>query len=65
VRGDGSALANSVVPVKHGEKTKPWEVDSITGATISSVAIANLLDRSAQYWVPRIRRNLSDFQGEE
>ncbi len=65
VRGDGSALANAIVPVKHGEKTKPWEVDSITGATISSVAIANLLDRSAQYWVPRIRRNLSDFQGEE
>jgi len=65
VRGDGSALANSVVPVKHGEKTKPWEVDGITGATISSVAIANLLDRSAQYWVPRIRRNLRDFQGKE
>jgi len=65
VRGDGSALTNSVVPVKHGEKTKPWEVDGITGATISSVAIANVLDRSAQYWVPRIRRNLSDFQGEE
>ncbi len=65
VRGDGSALANSVVPVKHGEKTKPWEVDGITGATISSVAIANLLDRSAQYWVPRIRNNLRDFQGQE
>ncbi|MBT8452725.1 MAG: FMN-binding protein [Deltaproteobacteria bacterium] len=62
---DGSALANSVVPVKHGEKTQPWEVDGITGATISSVAIANLLDRSAQYWVPRIRNNLADFQGQE
>ncbi len=65
VRGDGSTLANAIVPVKHGAKTKPWEVDSITGATISSVAIADLLDRSAQYWVPRIRRNLGDFQGEE
>jgi len=65
VRGDGSALANPIVPVKHGEKTKPWEVDGITGATISSVAIAALLDRSAEYWVPRIRSNLGDFQGEE
>ena len=65
VRGDGSTLANAIVPVKHGAKTKPWEVDSITGATISSVAIADLLDRSAQYWVPRIRLNLGDFQGEE
>ncbi len=65
VRGDGSALANPIVPVKHGEKTQPWEVDGITGATISSVAIANLLDRSAQYWVPNIRNNLRDFQGED
>ncbi|MGB3052441.1 MAG: FMN-binding protein [Polyangiales bacterium] len=65
VRGDGSALANPIVPVKHGEKTKPWEVDGITGATISSMAIADLLDRSTQYWVPRIRNNLRDFQGEE
>jgi len=65
VRADGSALANPIVPVKHGEKTKPWEVDGITGATISSVAIAELLDRSAEYWVPRIRSNLGDFQGEE
>ena len=65
VRGDGSALANPIVPVKHGEKTQPWEVDGITGATISSVAIANLLDRSAQYWVPNIRSNLRDFQGED
>ncbi len=65
VQGDGSALAHPIVPVKHGEKTQPWEVDGITGATISSVAIANLLDRSAQYWVPRIRNNLNDFQGQE
>lgn len=60
-----SELANPIVPVKHGEKTHPWEVDGITGATISSVAIANILDRSAQYWVPRIRNNLRDFQGGE
>ena len=62
---DLSELANSIVPVKHGEKTNPWEVDGITGATISSVAIAGILDRSAQYWVPRIRRNLGDLQGGE
>ncbi len=65
IREDGSGLAHPVVPVKHGEKTNPWEVDGITGATISSVAIANLLNRSAEYWVPRIRSSLSDFQGED
>ena len=62
---DGSKLENAVVPVKSGEKTNPWEVDGITGATISSVAIANILDASAQYWAPRIRANLSSFEGSE
>ena len=62
---DQSALANPIVPVKHGEKTHPWEVDGITGATISSVAMAKILNGSAQYWAPRIRANLSAFRGEE
>jgi electron transport complex protein RnfG len=59
---DLSEVANPIVPVKHGEKTHPWEVDGITGATISSVAIAKILDASAQYWIPRIRSNLGDFE---
>lgn len=62
LRDDLSEIANPIVPVKHGEKTNPWEVDGITGATISSVAIAEILNRSAQYWVPRIRNNLGHFQ---
>ena len=65
LRDDLSELANPVVPVKHGEKTHPWEVDGITGATISSVAIAKILNQSAQYWVPRIQSHLGDFQGGE
>ena len=65
LRDDLSELANPIVPVKHGEKAHPWEVDGITGATISSVAIAKILNQSAQYWVPRIRNNLRDFQGGE
>ena len=62
---DRTALANPIVPVKSGEKTHPWEVDGITGATISSVAIASILDKSAQYWAPRIQGSLGDFQGGE
>ena len=64
LRDDLSEMANPIVPVRHGEKTHPWEVDGITGATISSVAIADILNRSAQYWMPRIRSHLSDFQGD-
>ena len=62
---DRTALANAIVPVKSGEKAHPWEVDGITGATISSVAIANILDASAQYWVPRIQAGLRAFEGGE
>jgi len=65
LRDDLSELANPIVPVKHGEKSHPWEVDGITGATISSVAIAKILNQSAQYWVPRIQSHLGDFQGGE
>ena len=60
---DQSALEHSIVPVKHGSKTNPWEIDSITGATISSHAIASILNRSAELWIPRIERNLRDFEG--
>lgn len=62
---DQSQIANPIVPVKRGEKNNPWEVEGITGATISSVAIADILNESAQFWVPRIRSNLGDFQGGE
>jgi electron transport complex protein RnfG len=55
---DRSALLHPIEPVKHGRKEHPWQVDGITGATISSVAIAEILSRSTTYWIPRIRRNL-------
>jgi electron transport complex protein RnfG len=59
---DRTALANPIVPVKQGEKSHPWEVDGITGATISSVAIADILNDSAKYWVPRLQQSLRDFE---
>ena len=62
---DQTALANAIVPVKHGEKTHPWQVDGITGATISSKAIASILDQSAEFWVPRMHAKRDDFEGQE
>lgn len=60
---DQSNLANPIVAVSHGKKTHPWEIDGITGATISSKAIADILNRSAEHWVPQIESNLQDFEG--
>jgi electron transport complex protein RnfG len=53
---DGSGLANEIITVKQGEKTEPWQLDGITGATITSVAIGNILNISAQVWVPVLER---------
>jgi electron transport complex protein RnfG len=57
-----SRIAHPIEPVKHGKKEQAWQIDGITGATISSVAIADILSRSTSYWIPRIRRNLDDFR---
>ncbi len=59
---DGNSMRHPIEPVKHGTKSQPWEVDGITGATISSKAIANILRRSSAYWIPKVRRNLRDFE---
>jgi len=59
---DGSALKNEVVPVKDGEKEHPWQVDGITGATISSRAIGNMLGKSTAGWVPLIHEQRAVFE---
>ena len=52
----GDALAHKIVAVKAGKKQSAWEVDAISGATISSVAVAKALDRSMQRVAPLIQR---------
>lgn len=58
----GTALAHPIVAVKHGTKQQPWQVDAITGATISSNAIARILAGSTAEWIPQIRARLDDFR---
>jgi electron transport complex protein RnfG len=52
---DGRSLAHPVVAVKNGEKNAPWQLDGITGATISSQAIARILNASGERWLPAIQ----------
>ncbi len=60
----GDALANPIEAVKSGEKEHAWQIDGITGATISSVAIANMLRDSAERWVPMVAARRADFAGD-
>jgi electron transport complex protein RnfG len=57
----GDALANPIVTVKQGEKTEPWQIDGITGATITSEAIGNILNDSAAAWVPVLQRDAANI----
>lgn len=44
--------------VKHGTKQNPWEIDAISGATISSRAVGRMLQKSVQDMTPVIEKNL-------
>ena len=55
---DLAAVAHPIEAVKHGEKTHDWQIDAITGATVSSVAIAKILRESTAFWVPRLRARI-------
>lgn len=63
LNAERSDLTHAVMGVKHGEKREAWQVDGITGATISSFAIASAIDQSGERWLPRVRRHLEDFRG--
>lgn len=58
-----ASLKNPIVTVKSGTKKNPWEVDAISGATISSRAIGRLLNNSAKQMIPIIDRNLQRIEG--
>ncbi|MEA2080110.1 MAG: FMN-binding protein, partial [Pseudomonadota bacterium] len=62
LKADGSALANDIVMVKHGTRTEPWQIDAISGATISSKAVARMLNDSAQQMLPTIMRDLDQLK---
>ena len=51
-----TALLHPLTVVKHGRKTQPWQIDTISGATISSRALATAVARSAARWLPKLKQ---------
>jgi len=49
-----SALANEVKVVKHGTKTEKWQIDAISGTTITSRAVGKGINDAAQQLLPRL-----------
>jgi len=49
------AIDPDIVPVKHGQKNDPNEVDCITGATIASEAVVGIWNESSRRWAPLLQ----------
>ena len=58
----GDGLAHAIVSVKHGSKTDAWQIDAISGATISSKAVARMLYDTAGQVLPQVTRQLDVLQ---
>lgn len=48
-------IQNTIITVKQGAKENPWEIDGITGATISSRAVGNIIGNSTKKLIPTIK----------
>ncbi len=53
-----SALAHEIRTVKHGTKTNAWQIDAISGATITSRAVGKAVNDAAQSLLPKLVPNL-------
>jgi electron transport complex protein RnfG len=62
VAPDAKGLANAIVTVKHGAKRNEWEIDAISGATVTSNAVGKALNSSAQVMVPMVQEHLERFE---
>ncbi len=60
---DMKALANAVKTVKHGTKQHPWEIDAISGATVTSKAVGKGINDSARRLLPLLAPKLEKLKG--
>jgi len=59
---DLDQLQNKLRYVKSGNKKLPGEIDGISGASVSSKAVVDILQKSLSYWLPIIKRHKKELQ---
>ena len=59
---DLKGLANAIKVVKHGSKQNAWEIDAISGATVTSKAVGRGINESAQRLLPLLVPNLDKLK---
>ena len=62
LNADLSALANEIRTVKHGTKKDAWQIDAISGATITSRAVGKAINDAAQTLLPKLVPNLETLR---
>lgn len=61
VSASGESIANPIVLVAAGQRVNAWEMDGITGATVTSRAVATMLRDSTAAFVPELFARRADF----
>lgn len=59
---DKKTLNNSIITVKHGSKKNPWEIDAISGATITSKAVGKAINQGAAQLLPKLSPLIQQLQ---
>jgi electron transport complex protein RnfG len=62
LNASGDSLENQIVTVKSGTKQNPWEIDAISGATISSQAVGKALNQSTQLLLPQLMPYIGELR---
>ncbi len=53
---DGSQVINKIHTVKNGQKENPWQIDGISGATVTSTAVGAGLGESTSRMLPLLNK---------
>ena len=62
LKDDKTTLLHPIEFAKHGTKTEPWQIDGISGATISSKAVTRMLQESTERMLPLVNTSLAKFE---
>jgi electron transport complex protein RnfG len=62
LNADGTAVEHPIETVRHGRKTERWQLDAISGATVTSKAVGNGLRESTQQFLPMLAKYLHEIE---
>lgn len=59
---DKRRIVHPLELVRAGRDRRPWQIDAISGATVSSRAVASIIATSSAHWVPQIQQQQQELQ---